>query len=245
MKNYNYIAVITARKNSKSLKNKNMIKIGSKPLIQYSIDTCLQSKMLSKVLINSDSDEIINYCKKKGVESYYKRPSKLAKDNTTDLEVFIDLINYFKKNKITLPDAFVHIRPTCPIRDINIFDKAIKKFSNNFDKGYTSLRSVSLSKENPYKMWFITKENILKPIIKNNKFNSVPRQLIPKSFWQNGYIDIIKPQTISRGSIEGNKVLPYIIKHDIHDIDYLSDLKDFKKFIKNLKFDSLDRVYPS
>ena len=91
-------------------------------------------------------------------------------------------------------------------------------------------------------MWCI-KNNRLVSVIPNNKFNSIPRQLIPKTYWQNGYIDIITPKTILNGSMEGNKILPFIIDEQIHDIDYLSDLKNFKKFL--LDKSSNDRTHPS
>ena len=236
------IAVITARKNSKSIKNKNMIKINSKPLIQYSIDICKKSKYVNQTLLSSDSDEIIDYCKKKDLKILFKRPFKYSKDNSTDLEVFTHLINFFIDNNITLPNFFIHVRPTCPIRNPLVFDKAIKYFLNNLNKGYTSLRSISLAKENPYKMWQL-KNNQLLPLIKNNKYQSVPRQLIPKTYWQNGYIDIVTPKTILKGSMEGSKILPFIINETIHDIDYLTDLKNFRKFMKSRVLD--DRTFPS
>lgn len=242
MKNIKIIAVITARKNSKSIKNKNMIMINSKPLIQYSIDICKASKFIDQILLSSDSEKIINYCKKKDVDVLFKRPNKYSMDHSTDLEVFKHLTNFFIKNNITLPKFFVHIRPTCPIRNKIVFDRAIEYFLNNLKKGYTSLRSVSLAKENPYKMWTL-KNNQLQPIIKNNKYQSIPRQLIPKTYWQNGYIDIVLPKTILNNSMEGNKILPFVINETIHDIDYLSDLKNFKKFMKNKDLD--DRTFPS
>ena len=236
------IAVITARKNSKSIKNKNMIKINSKPLIDYSFDICKKSKFIDRIILSSDSEEIINFSKKKGIEVPFKRPKKYSLDHSTDLEVFSHLLNFLLKKKMRLPKFFIHVRPTCPIRNIKTFDSAIKFFSDNLKKKYTSLRSISLSKENPYKMWCI-KNNRLVSVIPNNKFNSIPRQLIPKTYWQNGYIDIITPKTILNGSMEGNKILPFIIDEQIHDIDYLSDLKNFKKFL--LDKSSNDRTHPS
>lgn len=244
MKNSQIIAVITARKNSKSIKNKNMIKIDSKPLIKYSIDICKKSKYINKTILSSDSDEMINYCLKNKVDVLFKRPRKFSNDYSTDLDVFTHLVNFFSEKNMELPKFFIHVRPTCPIRKVETFDKAINLFNRKFKNGYTSLRSVSLSNENPYKMWNI-ENNLLNPIIKNNKYKSVPRQLIPKSYWQNGYIDIITPQTILKGSMEGNKILPYVIKEFIHDIDYLSDLKNFKTYMKNKDKEIEDRSFPS
>ena len=56
---------------------------------------------------------------------------------------------------------------------------------------------------------------------------------------------VITPQTILKGSMEGNKILPYVIKEFIHDIDYLSDLKNFKNYMKNKDKEIEDRSFPS
>ena len=45
--------IITARKNSKGLPNKNLKKINGKPLIYYPIKAALKSKYIDKVFFNS------------------------------------------------------------------------------------------------------------------------------------------------------------------------------------------------
>ena len=71
------------------------------------------------------------------------------------------------------------------------------------------------------------------PIVKFKKIkdsHSIPRQILPKTYWQNGYVDIIKDSTITKKrSISGNKVLPFEINQKSFDIDYVEELNFIKK----------------
>ena len=81
------VALITARKNSQSIKNKSMVNLGGKPLIKFSIDTCKNSKLINRIILSSDSNQIMNYASKNGVEVLFQRPAKLAKKYSNDLSV--------------------------------------------------------------------------------------------------------------------------------------------------------------
>ena len=101
---------------------------------------------------------------------------------------------------------------------------------------FDSLRSVSLASQTPYKMWFINNNKMTSVIkMKNNiESHSVPRQQLPEVYWQNGYIDIVKPITIlKKDSMAGNKVLSYILDQDIFEIDYYEDISKVEKEMKN------------
>lgn len=59
------LAIITARKNSKRLKNKNKKILGGKPLISWTIDFAKKIKKFQDILITTDDEEILNIAKKK------------------------------------------------------------------------------------------------------------------------------------------------------------------------------------
>ena len=59
---------------------------------------------------------------------------------------------------------------------------------------------------------------------------NIPRQLIPKAYFQTGDIEIIRRSTIIEGSISGNNVIPLIIEHSqILDIDSIKDWNNAEK----------------
>jgi len=93
----NILAIIPARINSKSIKNKNIKLLFGKPLIYYSISIALRSKLINRVIVASDSKKIINIAKKYGAEAPFVRPKELSKDGSKDFGVFLRCIKWLKK----------------------------------------------------------------------------------------------------------------------------------------------------
>ena len=54
----NILAIIPARKNSKGIVNKNIRLIKKKPLISYTIDSALKSKLIQDIVVSSDSKKV-------------------------------------------------------------------------------------------------------------------------------------------------------------------------------------------
>jgi hypothetical protein len=49
----------------------------------------------------------------------------------------------------------------------------------------------------------------------------MPRQSLPEVFWQNGYVDIVRPRVVLElGMMCGHRILPFIIHEPILEIDY-------------------------
>ena len=57
LKGKNVIAIIPARSGSKSIKNKNIIKIKGKRLIEYSIEYAKRSKLIDEIVVSTDSQK--------------------------------------------------------------------------------------------------------------------------------------------------------------------------------------------
>ena len=125
-KNINVVAIILARGGSKGIKNKNLIKFKNKPLLFWSIKSCLKSKKIKSVWVSSDSSRILNLSKKAGA-SIIKRPKQLSSDKASSESAWVHAIEYLNKKKID-NDVIVGIQPTSPIRLNNDLDNAILKF---------------------------------------------------------------------------------------------------------------------
>lgn len=223
-KNRNKIwAIIPARSGSKSIKDKNLKKIGGRSLIEHSIRSAKQINQVEKIIFSSDSKEYLKIANKIGVDILHHRSIKASKDNSTDLDFFKDFIkNYSIKD---LPDFFIHLRPTTPIRKKKFLNDAVRLFLENHKK-FTAMRSASKMSESSFKT-FIIKDSKLCSINNNFKldFFNNPKNSFPNTYFPNGYIDIIKTKNILKNFIHGNKVLPYLTKGRIIDIDTLDDLQ--------------------
>ena len=231
------LALIPARKGSKSIKNKNLITILDKPLIFWSIDLALKSKYITRTIVSTNSKKIKKISEKFGAEVPFLRPDEISRDNSLDIEAFTHALDWLRKNENYKPDLVVHLRPTGPARRVSLVDQAIKLIMK--EKNADSLRSVSTAKQTPFKMWYMDNKYI-DPIIKNSdELHSKPRQKLRKVFWQNGYVDITKPKTIiKKKSMVGKYCIGFEIKEEVVDIDYPEDIEIVANKLKEIQNNS-------
>ena len=90
------IAVIPARGGSKRIPKKNIKPFQGKPLLAYSIETALQSKLFEKVVVSTDDEEIAKIATEYGAE-VLQRPKALADDYTGTDAVSEHAIAYFQE----------------------------------------------------------------------------------------------------------------------------------------------------
>ena len=74
------ICFIGARGGSKGVPGKNIKKLAGKPLIAYSIESAINSKLFSHVIVSTDDKKIANVARKYGAEVPFMRPKNLATD---------------------------------------------------------------------------------------------------------------------------------------------------------------------
>jgi len=227
MKNFYIVALIPARSNSKGIKDKNIKKYKGKPLISHSIQHGLESRLINKVVVTTDSEKYRQIALDFGANVAILRPKEISEDLSRDFEFFLHYINELHKNKEQVPDFIVLLRPTYPSRKVSDIDKAIELFISNYDE-MDSLKSVVICDQSPFKMWTLVQDGLIKPLLpskeKEELFNS-PRQLLPNVYWQNACVDIVKTSTvINMHSVSGERVLPYIMTSDeVNDIDTIND----------------------
>jgi CMP-N-acetylneuraminic acid synthetase len=221
--------LIPARSGSKSIKNKNIIKICNRPLLAWPIIIAKKSKFIKKIVVSTDSKKYGKIAKSYGADDILLRPKYLSKDNSTDFEWVSHAIKEIKD-----VDIIVNLRPTTPIRNIKVIDSAIELFLNLKLK---SLRSVHEMAESSYKTFEI-KKNILKPL-KNlnldlNKLNN-PRQGFNKTFQANGVIDIYDCNFVTKSKKLFHKKT-YAYKTDFAvELDSKQELDYIKFLLKNEK----------
>jgi N-acylneuraminate cytidylyltransferase len=217
-------ALVTARSGSKGVPDKNIKHIGGHSLLDWSIKSSLKTQSISQVYLSTDSEDYANIGKECGAHVPFLRPTELATDTANDL----DVIKHFLMTIEEKPDALVHIRPTTPLREPLILDKAIEMFFSK--KGeLTSLRSVHEMSESAYKSFEVNDKGFLAtigPIESGDKAN-LPRQAFPKTYVANGYVDVLDPNYIlKKNKLHGDKILafqtPVVTEVDsIEDLEYL------------------------
>ena len=80
MKPNNILGVILARGGSKGIPKKNIFPICGHPLISYTIYAALNSKLINKLIVSTDSKEIGKISTEYGADVPFLRPKKLSGD---------------------------------------------------------------------------------------------------------------------------------------------------------------------
>ena len=215
------MALIPARGGSKSVPRKNLLQVAGKPLIAYSIMHAQACPSITRIVVSTDDDEIAEVARRYGAEVPFKRPADAASDTATDFQVFQHALNWLAEHERYVPELVVHLRPTGPVRESALIERAVQLMLQNPDAD--ALRSVGTAEQTPYKMWRI-EGSFLRPLLELPGYpeaHSMPRQKLPAAYWQNGYVDIVRPRTIIElESMTGNVVLPFVVEGKIHELDY-------------------------
>ncbi|NUW26223.1 acylneuraminate cytidylyltransferase family protein [Arcobacter butzleri] len=178
------VSIIPARGGSKGLPGKNIIDLAGKPLIAWTIEASLKSKYITKTIVSSDNNNILEISKKFGVETI-KRPDELALD-TTPTEPVIEHVLKSLEN-IEQYDYLILLQPTSPLRDEKDIDSAIKLLIQKKVSALISTKEI----DNKILKAFKNNENGYLEGIANNKYPFMRRQDLPKTFMPNGAIYIV------------------------------------------------------
>ena len=92
------IAIIPARGGSKRIPRKNIKDFFGRPLIAYSIETALKSKLFDKVIVTTDDEEIASISKEYGAEVPFLRPKELSDDFSGTQAVIDHTLTWLKEH---------------------------------------------------------------------------------------------------------------------------------------------------
>ncbi len=209
-------ALIPARGGSKGVPKKNIKELIDHPLLAYSISACKMAGAIGRVIVSTDSQEIADVALKYGAEVPFIRPPELATDDSKDIDV---IEHYFEE---VGGDEVAYIRPTTPLRLPKLIDYCIKDYYDNQQERCTGVRSMHELPDAPHKMFMINDDGECCGFfpdfngIKN--YTNLPRQMFPKAYQPNGYLDIVKRSTLSGGDTFGDVILP-IVTEEVIEVD--------------------------
>lgn len=222
------LAIIPARAGSKRLPNKNILELGGKPLIAWTIESAIASTSIDKVIVSTDSDEI-----KKVAEDYHAvvpflRPVELSTDTAASMDVVKHAVTYLRDQGETF-DIIVLLQPTSPLRTARHIDDALDFYSN---KEAESVVSVVKCEHSP--LWSnelpksLSTDTFIREDIKNKR-----SQDLPQFFRLNGAIYISSEAGLLKSGSFLSTRNGYAYEMDAYssvDIDNELDFK-FAKFL--------------
>ncbi len=221
----NILAIIPARSGSKSVKDKNIRLVGGKPLLAYSVEHALASKLINRTILSTDSEKYAEIGKSFGAEIPFLRPAEFAGDDSLDIDVFRHALKFLKEKEGYEADIVVHLRPTYPKRNIPDIDAMIEMLIDHPEAD--SVRSLAPAAETPYKMWrYDESSGRIKPLLDDiAEAYNMPRQELPAVYSQNACIDVVRASVIlEKNSMTGDVILGFPMTEN-YDIDTEEELK--------------------
>lgn len=131
------IAIIPARGGSKGIPKKNIYPLNGKPLISYSIEAALSSKLIDQVFVSTDDDQIANTALEYGAEVPFLRPKGISGDKAVIGKAVWHMLNQLYSGK-SKPFAFATLFPTHPFRRPGLIDCLLGKLIDSYDRVITA-----------------------------------------------------------------------------------------------------------
>jgi CMP-N,N'-diacetyllegionaminic acid synthase len=222
-----YLAFIAARGGSKGIKNKNIVNLNDKPLIEYTFDAAKRSANISEVHLSTDDDKIAEVAKKNNVQVLYRRPDLLANDTASVVDVVLYHLDWLKKNQDNIPENVILLQPTSPVRGNTLIDDCIVEFENS---NRDSLLAVSECVQHPYETFTPEGDKI-----RFLNTNLTRRQEYPPFYFITGSVYIFKSLFVQKFKKLFDENTAYYVTSQAEavDIDSISDLELAEFYLKS------------
>jgi len=216
----NIVGIIPARGGSKGIPRKNIRKLAGKPLLTYTAEAAFGSKLLNRIILSTEDEEIKQLGLKLGLDVPFIRPAKLAEDNTPSLPVIQHAVRTLEVDENYRSYVIVVLQPTSPLRTSEHIDEALEIFLSENADSLVSVTEVTHNM-NPYSVMRLKKDGTIEPFLKYDE-NKNLRQVKPVFYARNGAAIYICSYEclIDKNSLFGDSTLPYFMKkEDSFDLD--------------------------
>jgi CMP-N,N'-diacetyllegionaminic acid synthase len=227
------LALVPARGGSKRVPNKNILELGGKPLIEWTIDQALGLPEIEDVLVSTDSMAIAKVAENAGALVPWLRPAELSTDTSTTVAVVLHALTWYEQINGPI-DAILLLQPTSPFRTVDSISNAIRTYASQNAKNRHSVISVSPAIQHP--AWsFYMKNGEVNPVLGWSSVSQRSQDLTPV-YVLNGAIYVIPAKDIRQGlPIVRQGFLPFEMNDqgESLDIDTHEDWNYAEFLIKN------------
>lgn len=229
------LGIIPARGGSERIKDKNILPVKGKPLIGYTIDDALSSRLMDKVVVSTDSEQISTVVKSAYDIDVIKRPAEFALNDSPIEQALLHAVEYLAKEENYSADIVVWMQANIPIRKKGDIDQVIEKLCNSDADSCVTCRP---SQEAPEVMKVINEQGLLVPLqvdVSGIRWQEFPlRYLLDGSIVALRAINLFKTRNVRKAHIYlGEKVIPIIQKDSMYslEVDTMDELNLFEYYL--------------
>ncbi len=120
------LAVVPARGGSKGIPRKNLARASGRSLLEWTVAAALGARCQPRVVVSTDSVEIAAAARGCGAEVPFMRPSELASDESSSLEVALHALDFLEQAERYRPAWLLLLQPTSPLREARDIDESLE-----------------------------------------------------------------------------------------------------------------------
>ncbi|SRR5579884_2142164 len=204
---FRVLGVIPARGGSKGIPKKNIRLLHGRPLLSYTAEAALSARLLTRVILSTDDEEIAEVGRRCGLEVPFLRPPELATDGAPTLPVVQHAVRALAQDGGRF-DAVCLLQPTNPLRSPGQIDGCIELL---VDSGADSVITVLPvpPEYNPHWVYFAESDGTLR-LSTGEEAPISRRQDLPPAFHREGSVYVTRTDVIINGnSLYGRRIVGY------------------------------------
>jgi CMP-N-acetylneuraminic acid synthetase len=201
------LGLIPARGGSKGVPRKNIRLLGGKPLLQYTAETARAARLLSRIVLSTDDEEIAEIGRTCKLDVPFMRPPELAADATPSLLVVKHALEWLGSRGEVF-DAVCLLQPTHPFRQAGDIDACIALLAESGADSVVTVLPVP-PEHNPHWVFFRSPDGTLR--LSTGESTPIPRrQDLPPAFHREGSVYVTRRDVVVKGgSLLGDRVVGY------------------------------------
>ncbi len=203
------LGLITARGGSKGIPRKNIRLLAGKPLLQYTAESALAARRLTRVVLSTEDAEIAEVGRRCGLDVPFLRPAELAGDDTPALPVLQHAVRAIEAAGQRF-DAICLLQPTCPFRRSEDIDACIDLLFQAKADSVVTLVPVP-PQYNPHWVYFRGEDGFFG--LSTGEPDPIPRrQDLPEAFRREGSVYVTRRDVlVQRNSLYGSRLAGLLI----------------------------------
>lgn len=212
------IAIITARGGSKRIPRKNIREFCGKPILAYSIEAALESKLFDTVMVSTDDGEIAEIARRYGAEVPFYRSESTAGDYATTNDVLLEVLAEYEKRGEHY-ELGCCIYPTAPFVTADKLRDAMERLESS---GADTLIPVVAFSYPPQRAMLV-KEGRL--VFEYPQYLDSRSQDLEPHYHDVGQFYLFYTEAFKRNrKLMTGDILPYVVSElEVQDIDNLTD----------------------